>query len=818
MKLKLLIVLSVLFFNGPIFSQTAIDYRSLISKADLIYSKPVKRSEAGQPVGNGRMGTLVWTKPQALCFQINRVDVFSNNSNSNMFDANVVDASVLMDNGRDYCGGAGMVDIDFLSNEDIFSDSSFNQHLSCYDGTLETEGKGINTNTFVWNEEDVMAVNISDSREFQTSAIVSLRTLRQPTIIRGNHTAKSRLQVAGDKIVLIQEFTENEYYCRSAVAISIPGVKTRAWIAKDTEIKLATTTGTRDYTILISSAATFNPKVDIAARAIKQLDDAASKGYEEILASNKGWWHSFWEQSYVQLHSQDGEADYVSKNYAYYLYLMASTSRGDYPVKFNGMLWSTGGDTRTWGGAYWWANQNALYNPALFAANQTELMNPMFSMYSGRYESYALAASQQWGSKGIFIPETVGFDGLPELPDSIASEMRELYLVNKPWEERSRAFIDYGLRKNRFLSRWNCLIGEGAFGFCTHIFSSGAKIAYLYWMKYEFTLDKQWLSEFAYPMIKGIAEFYRNFPNMKKADDGKYHIYHVNDHETVWDGHNTAEEISAMMGILPVAIKASEILNEDAGLRSLWKELLQNLSPLPLSSDYPELAGKPVTFVRSLPPVWGGPAFSNTLPVWNFDLCTLESKDEELMNIARSTFDAFFPDGINEKTASGGSGLCNAGVLLGNKEAAKYLIPERMRLRDNIVMENRMDLTEGVQGTTAERLGKASEALQNALCQSIPAKPGEAYIIRVFPAWPDDWDAQFKLLARGNFLVSSSFQNGQIEYVEIVSGAGQDCSIRNPWGDASVSILEGTRKIKTIKGELISFQTKAGMQYTLVKK
>jgi hypothetical protein len=480
------------------------------------------------------------------------------------------------------------------------------------------------------------------------------------------------------------------------------------------------------------------------------------------------------------------------------------------------MLWSTGGDTRTWGAPYWWANQSYLYN-ALLAANKIELMNPLFNMYSRMYETCETAAIQQWGSKGIFIPETVGFDGFPELPDSIAQEMSELYLFNKPWEQRSQAFIDYGARKNRFLSRWNCLIGEGPRGFVTHIFSSGAKIAWLCWMNYEFTQDKNWLAEFAYPMVKGIAEFYRNFPNLKKAEDGKYHIYHVNDHEPVWDGHNTAEEISAMMGILPVAIKASEILNTDSELRSFWKELLQNLSPLPVSSDYAELAGKPVTFVRSLPPVWGGPASSNTLPFGSYDLCTLESKDAEMKKIANNTFDAFYPDGISNGTSRGGS-FANIGVLLGRKEAAKYLIPAQIRINGDILLENRMDLSEGVQATTAERLGKASEALQNALCQSIPSKPGEAVVIRVFAAWPDDWDARFKLLARGNFLVTSSFQKGQVEYVEIVSRAGQDCLIRNPWGDSTVDISEGNRKIKTLKGNLLSFQTKANMRYLLVKK
>src|SRR6478609_1068459 len=63
-----------------------VNYRSLVSRADLIYDKPASRSEAGIPVGNGRMGTLVWTTPAALRFQINRVDVYANNSASNSFN------------------------------------------------------------------------------------------------------------------------------------------------------------------------------------------------------------------------------------------------------------------------------------------------------------------------------------------------------------------------------------------------------------------------------------------------------------------------------------------------------------------------------------------------------------------------------------------------------------------------------------------------------------------------------------------------------------------------------------------------------------
>jgi hypothetical protein len=104
-----------------------VDFRNLVSRADLVYDKPASRSEEGIPVGNGRMGSLVWTTPTELRFQVNRVDVYGNNSYTNSF----------MERNNDYCGGCGYVDIDFAGfGDDPFPASGFAQHLSLYDGLL----------------------------------------------------------------------------------------------------------------------------------------------------------------------------------------------------------------------------------------------------------------------------------------------------------------------------------------------------------------------------------------------------------------------------------------------------------------------------------------------------------------------------------------------------------------------------------------------------------------------------------------------------------------------------------------------------------
>lgn len=556
-----------------------VDYRKLISRADLIYDAPVERSEEGQPVGNGRMGSLVWTIPSALKFQINRVDVFGNNSASDNF----------YERHSDYCGGIGYVDIDF--GEKVFTVPQFRQHLSCYDGLETVTGNAVEAKVLTWHEQDVMAIQIKDNRKNLAPIFTNLRMLRLPVSKKGDHSAISKINIIDDKIVLTQEFREDNYYCGTALVIDITGRQGKAELTNKSTVRLSALPGNdAAFSVFIASAASFNPKEDIVASAMKKLEAAQSQGFESLFQSNKEWWHEYWKKAFVHLNSTDGVADMIEKHYNYYLYVMASSSRGDYPTKFNGMLWITGGDARKWGGLYWGANQSCLYN-AIFPSNRLALMDPMFQMYSEAYNSFATAAVQQWGSKGIFIPETLGFDGMPVLPKVIANEMRQLYLAQKPWEDRSERFRAYAFTKLPFHSRWNWKKDEGwkdgqwhisdkgggPFGHVTHIFSRGAKIAYQYWLKYEYTLDKKWLKDSAYPMLKGIAEFYRNFPNIKKEKDGKYHIYDVNDNEAVWGAHNTVEEISSMMGVFPVVIKASEILNVDATC-GLYGKLLLTIS------------------------------------------------------------------------------------------------------------------------------------------------------------------------------------------------------------------------------------------------
>jgi hypothetical protein len=830
-----------------------VNYRKLLAQADLVYEKPAARSEEGIPVGNGRMGTLVWTTASSIRMQINRVDVYANDGYTNSF----------FERHADYCGGCGYVDVSLAeAGEDLFPESGFSQRLSIHDGLLTMNGRGVTARVLASPAQDVMALAIEDQRRTPEAVSVDLRMLRYETKYFGgqletfardhivtvrnrNHTAASRLEIRGNRIVLTQDFREGEYCSKSAVAIGIVGRDARPRIVNETGIRLAAQGGGY-LIILIATAAGFDPKEDVAANALRQLESAASRGFAALQRETQDWWRDFWSRGFVHLRSADGEADFVEKHYHYFLYLMASSSRGKFPPKFNGMIWNTGGDLRTWGAQHWYANLSCYYE-AIPATNRWELMDPVFDMYSGMYDASATAARQEWGSQGIYICETSYFKGLAKLPEDIADEMRELYLRRKPWDQRSERFRQYAETRHPHSSRWNWILsgdwvdgkyvtkdrGFGPYGAVNHIFGSTAKICYYFWRRYEYTQDREWLRTRAYPMLKGAVEFYRNYPNLKKGADGRYHIHNVNSNESVYGARDTDEDISSMRGVTAALLRASEILNSDSEMRPVWREFLDNLAPIPTSDDpdamKPADYAGPRVFVRGLKPAVKEGGFlpdSNSMPMWVFDFCNVEARDRQTLETARNTFAAALRGGLMPKMpVSVLSKLAIAAASVGRPDAVRVMIPNQIRAltqerstayKGGGVLDNRMTLREGPQAIDAQRLGRASEALHLALLQSNPPAPGEDPILHVFPAWPKEWSAQYTLAARGAFLVSSSMENGRIEFVAVESQAGAECRLRNPWGEVGVDLHRDGRKAEQLTGSLLRFDTRRGERIVVV--
>ena len=224
-----------------------VNFRKLISRADLSYDKPASRSEEGMPVGNGRMGSLVWTSPSALKFQINRVDVFAENSYTTSFPRA----------DTDYASGCAYLDINLVqSGDDVFAGAGFHQSLSVYEGLMTAQGKGVTAGVLAWPGRDVMAVEIDDQRAQPEAVNIDLRMLRYlmqevtgknyelashhaVMVTTAEHSATSRLDIRGGRIVLTQEFREAAYYDSSAIAVAVIGRPSKARYLNESTVLLA---------------------------------------------------------------------------------------------------------------------------------------------------------------------------------------------------------------------------------------------------------------------------------------------------------------------------------------------------------------------------------------------------------------------------------------------------------------------------------------------------------------------------------------------------------------------------------------------------
>jgi hypothetical protein len=803
--------------------------RATIARADLDYRTPASRSEEGQPLGNGRTGSLVWTTPDALHFQINRVDVFAADAGTVSFP----------EADSDYAAGCAYLDINLVSaGDDVFTGETFRQKLSVYDALMAVQGRGVSARLLAWADHDVFAIEIDDQREQPEPINVELRMLRYATqritgknfplaqehaveIHTAEHTAKSQLHIRDGRIALTQHFSERKFHDSSAAAAMIVGRPSRARFLNESTVQLSATPGRGKFVVLVSSAATFDAQRDVAALALAELDAALNRGtsvspvglaknesdhgrdaratslFDALYASNAAWWRDYWAEGYVGLHSADGQADFVGENYTYFLYLMGATSRGKYPPRFGGMLWRTTGDLSRWGSQYWWANTAAYYRN-LMPANRLELMDPMFSLYTGMLDSCAIAARQQWGSQGIYIPEIVFFDGLETLPDDIAAELQDLMLLRKPYAQRSAKFQWFIERRNRHHARWNFQAdgywdeghlvvptkggqrdaGDGGtksdiYGHCTHILADATRIADLYWQRYQYTMDEAWLRDRAYPVIRGAAEFYRHFPNFTRDADGKYHLHHLNNGESAWNSDDPPNEVYATNLIFPLVIRASEILGVDADQRPAWQEIKEHLVP-----------ARPSTRIPGSNPGGG--------------------------------FGSFVYGGDGAIEPLGGEKELKARYLNINRRAS--FIDEK-GIGGAQIFRNRLRLREGPGAIDAEHIGGLAMGIHQTLLDSAPldGEQGEP-VLQLFQTWPKDWDAEFTLLARGAFVVSAAQTAGRVGPVQIVSNAGSVCRVKNPWGDGAVTLTRDGRPAETLRGDQLEFTTRRGERLTLTPR
>ena len=652
--------------------------------------------------------------------------------------------------------------------------SNYLQRLHLADATLAAEIESSNgtlhATTFIDAERDVLALRVQDDRVDRGPCTVTIETWRKSAACRledGRLIVTDALHVSG----------EPDY--RYALAVAVDG-KLAEGRASGEEPAALISTG-RMLTVYLALAEARDTNTDVTAVALARLADARSRGLEALHQETAAWWRDFWSKSFIQLASRDGAAaaDYMASLWYMHLYTMAAGSRGPVPPKFNGGLWLSDRDSREWGPAYWHWNTQETYWP-VFAANHLELHKPYQQMYWDMLPAVEKWTADSWETNGAQYQETIPFNG-------------RLGTFDKDRSMRPRLPV------------------PASDGYTGLILSSSAEIAMQFWWAYSYTGDEAFLRERAYPLMKSVGTFYVNY--LEKNASGTYDDWPSNAHETYWSVLNPLPDLTAMRWLFPRLIEASEHLGCDADLRAVWRDRLEHLAPYPRDPKTGALLpfqARPDEERQSRngenPELHG---------VGVFPLMILGSNESDL---GLRTFLArrFVCDNGWNTDA-----ICAARLGLADDAAGRSEGENRQRGLEWLLRQHAERYQNQPSGLCdyaggrarpphayLEASGTLATAVEEMLLQSFDG------VIRICPALPAGWDATFKLLARGGFLVTARAERGKVRCAWVHAQRDGTAVIANPFNREATVRMDG-RVVLASPDPVLRFETQTGRTYVL---
>ena len=460
-------------------------------------------------------------------------------------------------------------------------------------------------------------------------------------------------------------------------------------------------------------------------QAEKAADQTDSVKLKQAFAAHVAWWDQFWHRSWIFL-SGSAEATEVTSGYVLQRFVTASAGRGNYPVKFNGSLFvvENPGETlnpknpthpvsanyRAWGGQYWFQNTRPMYWPRLMAGDFDE-MQPLFKMYAQEIKQNAPVVAKFYGHQGSYIAETAAFYATPQnLKLKPVGKFTDYYFT--PVLELSMMMLDY----------------------------------------YDYTGDQAFARQTLVPVATaGLTFFDQHFPHDAQ---GKLVLDPDNAIEMYWMAHNPAPDIAGMRAIIPRLLALPDGMVDEA-TRNDWKKLLGELPDLPQGT---------VKGVKVLLPYEGEQTMKNgnsenpeLYAIYPFRLYGLGRPD---LDVALNTWKA-------RKIKTTGCWVQDPiqAAMLGltdeaQKDVTFDLTRKDPRLKFPAFWERGHDYM-----PDEDNGGNGENGLQEMLMQINGRQ------INLLPAWPKNWNAEFKLHAPYETTVEGRIVKGKLLDVKVTPAA-----------------------------------------------
>ena len=255
-------------------------------------------------------------------------------------------------------------------------------------------------------------------------------------------------------------------------------------------------------------------KADLALA--KQARDA---GFDKLLARHVAAWHDLWKADIVVDHDEAVQRALHSDLY----YLLSNTTVGT--------AWAMGACALTpnYAGHVFWDSDSWVF-PALLLLHPERAKSIV--MFRHRTMQGARERAKQYGVKGLMYP----------------------------WESDPQKGID--------------VTPHFAYGVYREIHVN-ADIAIAQWQYYLATGDREWLKQYGWPVIEGIATFWKSRVTFDKAND-RYEILHVTSPDEAYDDvPNDSFTNAAARKALEIATKAAGLVGAKAD--PAWTEIAKKM-------------------------------------------------------------------------------------------------------------------------------------------------------------------------------------------------------------------------------------------------
>ncbi len=498
------------------------------------------------------------------------------------------------------------------------------------------------------------------------------------------------------------------------------------------------------------------PSLDDWQQALdRRLSEVTPESIEVARKSAAAWWGDFWARSHVHINPGKGPEDpgwRLGRNYALFRYMLASGLGGREPIMFNGGVLTFDPihaaakfkgpgytpDHRQWGGALTAQNQRCMYWPML-KSGDFDLLAPGFDFYRDGLTNARERVRHYWGHDGCAFTEQTTIQWLP---GAMVYGYADPSFKGRTWRFRPDD-TETGVAVNGAVSRlyegqleWAWMILE------FHRFTGRDIAGYL-------------------PFIEQSVIFYDEHYRMREKQrtgkeltpDGKLRIHPSNTLEGHPDSTNPTSVIAGLHRVLGGLLE----LTTDPVKRKRWRTMLDTLPPMPTATVDGRTVLRPTVEHESFS--WHMPAM---YPLYPYQMHSLGKPGLDLM---RDTF----LHGIGEKQRMDHRAWIQGVVhfaRLGMTDEARELIvrkfddgPYRFPAFWPPAIDHAPDHNWG---------GMAMIGLQEMLMQT-----GDDRIL-LLPAWPDDWDVNFKLHAPGETVVEGKVMDGKVGHLEVTPAIRRD--------------------------------------------